>query len=172
MVGLGLVFAHMVNCRTSRDEGGKGLLNPQITLTVGDQDVVLKLTGPKSKNPNKVSVASSHRYGEGVFYGYIDADGNFSSRRGLPVAVISILERIAQNPAQGIAEIGRESGRCCYCRIQLTTVQSKIAGYGKRCQMNYGGWYPTTDETRTFLMDHPEILDGASDADRWVSLVG
>jgi len=167
LTGLGLIHAHLTNCRTSRETGGKGLLNPMVGLLVGNQNVVLKLAGPKSRNNGKVSVAEDHRYGVGQFYGWIDNNGNFTTRNPPPQTVINILKRVTQDPARVISEIGKESGRCCYCFAQLTTVQSKIAGAGKRCTLNYSVNYPNAEETRRILTNTPEILEGASDREKW-----
>lgn len=164
--GYASIHAHLADCRKSRDQGGKGLLHPMVGLLVGDQEVVLKLAGPKSRNHGKVSVASDHRYGHGQFYGWIDESGTFNTR-GCPQEVTDILDRVAQDPARVISEIGKESGRCCYCFAKLTTVQSKIAGCGKTCAGNYGVDYPLTAETRRIVADHPELLEGASDRDKW-----
>ena len=171
LTGLGLIHKHLADCRKSREDGGKGLLHPMVGLKVGDQEVVLKLAGPKSKNAGKVSVASDHRYGCGDFYGWIDANGDMDSKKPIPQAVADILTRVAVDPARVISEIGKESGRCCYCFAELTTVQSKIAGCGKTCADNYGAEYPLTAETRRFVLDHPEILEGASDRDKWEAAV-
>lgn len=166
--GFELIHEHLANCRKSRDNGGKGLLNPVVSLTVGDQTVALKLAGARSRNAGKVSVASDHRFGFGDFYGWISSDGSLESRGGVPEAVVEILRRVAVAPSVVISEIGKESGRCCYCLAELSTVQSKIAGAGRKCSENYGVFYPNTQEARDFIKDHPEVLDGASDFDRWV----
>lgn len=167
LTGLQLVHQHLANCRKSREEGGKGLLHPMVGLLVGDQNVVLKLAGSKSRYNGKVSVASDHRYGQGEFYGWIDENGNMDSKGPIPKAVVDILQRVAQDPARVISEIGKESGRCCYCFAKLTTVQSKIAGCGSTCADNYGADYPDTAATRLFVLDYPEILEGASDREKW-----
>lgn len=166
MTGLQLIHEHLANCRKSKADGGKGLLHPMVGLTVGGQDVVLKLAGPKSRNCGKVSVASDHRYGHGQFYGWIDESGNMTSK-GMPDAVKEILVRVAQDPARVISEIGKESGRCCYCFSELTTVQSKIAGAGKRCSDNYRVDYPTAAATRLILEEDAGVLEGASDREKW-----
>jgi hypothetical protein len=162
------IHEHLTNCREKRQKGGKGLLNPMVGLKVGDQEVVLKLAGKNSRNFGKVSVASSHRFGEGDFYGWIDGDGVFKPYGSVPKEVIGILDRVAVDPVRVISEIGKESGRCCYCFAELSTVQSKIAGCGPVCGDKWGAWYPNASEVRGFILDHPEILDGASDRDRWV----
>lgn len=161
------VVEHLSRCRQSREQGGKGLLNPMVGLTVNGQRVVLKLAGKKSRHEGKVSVASDHRYGHGQFYGWIGRDGQFSSRNA-PEGVMHILDIIADDPASAIAAIGKESGHCCYCFAELTTVQSKIAGCGETCARNYGSHYPNATETRQHIEQHPDVLDGASDRDRWI----
>jgi len=162
------IHEHLQECRTNRSNGGKGLLNPIIRLEVDGQTVVLKLAGSRSKNSGKVSVASDHRYGEGDFYGWIDTDGSFNARQGTPKQVIEILNSLADDPIAAIAAIGKESGRCCYCYAELTTVQSKIAGCGKKCADNYRIPYPTAAQTRQALETNPGLLDGASDSSRWI----
>jgi hypothetical protein len=164
--GFKAVHEHLLNCRESRDAGGKGLLHPMVGLQVGEQNIVLKLAGPKSKHNGKVSVASDHRYGQGDFYGWIDANGDFDTR-GIPQEGLDILNRVAANPVQAIEEIGKESGRCCYCFSELSQVGSKIAGCGKTCADNYGHDYPRAAAIRQFVAANPEILEGASDRDKW-----
>lgn len=166
LTGLHLIHAHLLACRTRKEEGGKGLLHPMVGLQVGDQQVVLKLAGAKSKNNGKVSVASDRRYGQGDFYGWIDADGNMTSK-GMPDAAKDILRRVGQDPATVISQIGKESGRCCYCFAELSRVGSKIAGCGKTCAANYGTDYPKAADIRAHVIDHPGVLEGSSDRDKW-----
>lgn len=137
---------------------------PTITLESNGVKAVLKLCGARSKHSGKVSVAESHKFGVGRFFGYIDVDG---SHRIQDAGVVALLTRVAVDPARVISEIGKESGHCCYCHAELTTVQSKIAGCGDTCGQNYNMWYPNAAEARKYLQDHPEILVGASDAHKW-----
>lgn len=145
---------------------GSTLKRPVITLIVGDQCVVLKVAGPSSRNAGKVSVASG-KFGQGDFYGYIDQNGEFRFR-SVPQSVIDILNRVAENPQNAIAQIGRESGHCCYCNAELSTVGSKLAGCGPVCAENYSAWYPTASEIRTHIINDSSILVGSSDSERWV----
>lgn len=161
------VVEHLSRCRQSRDEGGKGLLHPMVGMTVDGQHVVLKLAGRKSRHEGKVSVASDHRYGHGQFFGWIEKDGRFNTKNA-PAKVMHILDLLADDPAAAIAAIGKETGRCCYCFAELSTVQSKIAGCGETCARNYGVTYPNAAQTRQHIEQHPDVLDGASDRDRWV----
>jgi len=165
--GYGKIVDHLRECRERRQAGGKGLLYPTVHLTVGETTVVLKLCGLKSKRKGSVSVASSHRYGEGKFYGYISPDGEYEPWTGTPQGVFEILDCLKPNPAEGISELGKESGRCCYCLAELTQVQSKIAGCGKTCADNWNMPYPSAKETRAVLAVKPELLDGSTDRERW-----
>jgi hypothetical protein len=165
--GFKTIVDHLRRCRERRDAGGAGLLNPMVRVELSGVKFTLKLAGPKSKNYGKVSVAESHRFGEGTFYGWIDENGGFDRYRGCTNDVLALLQRIASDPASQINEIGKESGRCCYCWAELSQVQSKIAGCGKTCADNYGVPYPRAAETRAFIAEHPEVLVGATDAGKW-----
>jgi hypothetical protein len=167
VAGFKPIVDHLRHCRESRDAGGKGLLNPMVRIPLGEGEICLKLAGKNSRNPGYVSVASSHKYGEGQFYGWIDDDGNLDRRKSCGDDVIGLLNRVAADPANVINELGKELGRCCYCWAELSQVQSKIVGCGKKCASNYGVPYPNAAETREFVASHPEVLEGATDADRW-----
>lgn len=146
------------------------LKQPVIVLEVETgtdvQTVVLKYN-TRGKNPGSVGVSQSTRFGEGQFYGYIIGD-SFEPRSSCGgTEVVSILQRVASDPPRVISEIGRQSGRCCYCPAKLSQVQSKIAGCGKTCADNYGVDYPNAARTREILDHNADFLVGATDADRW-----
>lgn len=173
VAGFEKIHAHLTNCRKSKANGGKGLLHPVVTLLVGDEQVTLKLAGERSKHYGKLAVSESHRYGEGRFFGWIDEKGVFDvGARPMVIAVLKILQRVAADPAKVISEIGRESGHCCYCHTPLSQVGSKIAGCGSTCATNYGADYPKAAQIRAYIAKYPEILEGASDAEKWATPVG
>jgi hypothetical protein len=172
VTGLGSIVEHMEQCRARRDAGGAGLKNPQVRIKLNGVQFTLKLAGPNSRNRGCVSVAESHLFGEGDFYGWIQPNGEFKPRSVCSQGVIDLLQRIAQDPPTQINEIGKEAGMCCYCWSALSQVQSKIAGCGRTCARNYGVDYPNAAETREFVAQHPEVLTGSSDADRWVDSAG
>jgi hypothetical protein len=159
VTGMLAIVQHLVNASQT-------LKRPVIVLEVEDTTVVLKLnTG--GRRPGTVAVSESTRFREGQFYGYIDQD-SFEPRDSVTgTDVVEILQRVAVDPARVISEIGRQSGRCCYCPAKLTQVQSKIAGCGKTCSDNYGVEYPNAARTRSILLECPDYLVGATDADRW-----
>ena len=158
--GLGSILDHLVNA-------SKTLKRPTIQLEVEDQTVVLKLN-TSGNRPGTVAVSQSSRFQQGAFYGYIGLDGVFEPRNAADgTTVVQILQRVAINPSVVISEIGRQSGRCCYCPAKLTQVQSKVAGCGRTCADNYDVDYPNAARTREVLLRNPAYLVGASDADRW-----
>jgi hypothetical protein len=166
LTNLHKIHEHLTICRERRDNGGKGLKNPTVRLATKDQNLCFKLAGKNSRHFGKVSVAESHIFGEGQFYGWIDADGNMESK-GMPTTAKTLILEFGQDPVQVIGNIGRESGMCCYCNLKLTTVGSKITGYGKKCADNYGASYPAAAEIRDAIRQNPDVLEGASDRDRW-----
>ena len=143
------------------------LKKPCIVLTIGTITIALKICGSRSKKAGCLSVASSSKYGEGSFYGYVEPDGSFEPKFGTPGGAIELLQFVASDPARLISQIGRESGLCCYCNAPLTQVQSKIAGAGKTCAKNYNVPWPNAARTREIIRDNPEFLTGATDATRW-----
>jgi hypothetical protein len=169
--GFEKIVAHLQQCRDRREEGGAGLKNPCVRLELDGVTIALKLAGARSRNAGKVSVAQSHQFGVGDFYGWIDTDGQFDRRSCCGADTLALLQRVAEDPATQISEIGKESGHCCYCWSALTQVQSKIAGCGKTCARNYRAWYPNAAETRDFLQEHPQVIVGATDAERWENSV-
>lgn len=161
------IVEHMRQCRDNRNAGGAGLLNPMVRVELNGVRFTLKLAGGKSRHAGKVSVAESSHFGEGRFFGWIGVDGAFERYGACTNEVVALLQRIAADPAKEISEIGKESGHCCYCWAELSQVQSKIAGCGKTCADNYNVPYPNAEQTRAFVVEHPEVLVGATDADRW-----
>ena len=119
------------------------------------------------KSHRWASYHNHESFGEGRFYGYINEAGELERYGACGNDVIDLLNRIACDPAREISAIGRESGLCCYCSAGLTQVQSKIAGCGKTCADKYGVWYPNAKETREYLPEHPAVLVGATDANKW-----
>lgn len=53
-----------------------------------------------------------------------------------PAGAITI--SLAENPAKVAADYGRLSGRCCFCKIELTDEKSIAVGYGPQCARSYG----------------------------------
>ena len=151
------------------------LRQPTISLEIGPKPdantegftLVIKLC-TRGRRPGCLSVASSNRYSDrGTFYGYITEIGEFEPRLISSQVIVDTLLHVASDPARVISEIGRQSGRCCYCPAKLTQVQSKIAGCGKTCAANYDVDYPNAARTRSILSENTDYLVGATDSDRW-----
>lgn len=144
-----------------------GMKNPQIRIEYNGVKFTLKLAGKGSRNCGKVSVAESHRYGEGMFYGWIGTDGKYQRYSAASDALVAVLAEIATDPANSINKMGLQAGHCCYCWAALTQVQSRIVGCGKTCAAHYNVDYPSAAETRVYIAQHPDVLVGASDLERW-----
>lgn len=161
--GFGSIVEHMQNCYARREEvGGKGLLHPKVGVSSNNVSITMRYKS-SGRNAGRVSIADGE-----TFYGWINADGGYVRYRSATDDVVALLKRIATNPSVVINQLGRESGKCCYCLLDLTTVQSKIAGCGKKCSENWGVDYPDAAQTRSWLENNGyQILDGSTDAERW-----
>lgn len=160
-------YDYVAGCRERRENGGKGLKFPKIALKRDGHDLAIKLTGAGSRRPNHVSLAESHTFGAGKFYGYVTPEGHLKARGDLPEAIVSLLADLNTDANQTIADNGRELGCCCFCNAALSKVQSKIAGCGSTCAHNWGVPYPTAAEARAAIAERPELLTGSTDAERW-----
>ena len=150
-----------------RGAADSGMKNPQIRIEYNGVKFTLKLAGRGSRNCGKVSVAESHKFGEGAFYGWIGTDGKYQRYSAASDALVAVLAEIATDPATAINKMGLQAGHCCYCWAALTQVQSRMVGCGKTCSDHYNVPYPNAAETRRYIQDNPGVLVGASDAERW-----
>ena len=73
--------------------------------------------------------------------GYIAADGSVNFYRAATEAdrvdTVGLLTEFANDPAGVGARIGKMTSHCCFCSLELTTDESKDAGYGPKCAKNY-----------------------------------
>ena len=92
------------------------------------QGIKFTLTTSRSKVPGSINVASR----SGRWYGRI-VDGQFQPSRNCDDDVINFLKLFAATPDTMVTTYGRSSGYCCFCGIELTTDESKFAGYGPVC---------------------------------------
>ena len=111
------------------------LEHPAIVVPCSGQEVKLSLAGPASKHAGSVFITST-RF-RGPYYGRITSGGLFPGRDQLP-GLVELLETVACDPVGVLAEIGRTTGRCCYCKRKLDDPRSLAVGYGPTCAANYG----------------------------------
>jgi hypothetical protein len=115
---------------------------PKITLRVGHQPLQLSLAGERSKYEGQVQVTDGRGYGNNVWFGRVDHDGNWTQSRSVTAqevdAVGQFLRAFSQDPAAVAKQHGRLTGRCCFCNTALTDERSTAAGFGPTCAKNYG----------------------------------
>ena len=93
----------------------------------------------EGKYPDSITIATGSKREGGIWYGSIRTDGSlYASRIPMTAAVAACLAKLADDPQGTIAEEGRKTGRCCYCKIELTDPVSVELGYGPICAKHYG----------------------------------
>lgn len=104
--------------------------------------LMLALAGAKSKTPGVINVTDGGKYGENIWYGRINQDGNFEPNKKIPSddldKVVGILAALALDPAKTVAGHGKLTGNCSFCDLPLTADNSTAVGYGPICAKNFG----------------------------------
>jgi hypothetical protein len=115
---------------------------PKITLQVEHQPIQLSLAGSRSKYEGQVQVTDGGAYGSNVWFGRVDAAGNWTQGRAASEqdleTVSRFLRAFSQDPAGTAKKHGRLTGRCCFCNTALKDETSTAAGFGPVCAKNYG----------------------------------
>lgn len=106
---------------------GKGLFLRGLAIT----------PAPKhGNNPGCVYVKSDHL----GYLGKLSPDGAFHAVSSVPLArewpVLESLEDVEIGGTEFLARVGRESGICCFCNLELTDPESIQRGYGPVCAKN------------------------------------
>lgn len=79
---------------------------------------------------------------------------------GVSKALIALLDSFAADPAAISAEMGRNTGSCCFCNRVLTCAESRSVGYGPICAGRYGlAWGHTPAG-----FDSPTIVHGTRES--------
>ena len=119
---------------------GTHLKRPKIRfdVTATGHPVALALTGPAARVPGAVNVSDGGKFREGTWFGRILPDGTFEQSKDCTPGVLKFLGDFAQDPAKFAAEHGIKTGRCCFCRLELTDPRSTKVGYGPICAGHFG----------------------------------
>ncbi|MCC6360652.1 MAG: hypothetical protein IT450_18080 [Phycisphaerales bacterium] len=131
------------------DKAADRLKFPRVEFEYLDTSVVLARTS-RGQYPGSVSIfyLAGHQY---VWCGRIDRDGSHFIAAGrcpnveTRCRINSALETMADDPEKFAAAYGRKSGRCCFCRRNLTDPGSVQSGYGKVCANHFGLSWPRKD---------------------------
>jgi len=117
---------------------GKNLKFPKITFQIGDEEVILRLGGDKSKYKDLIVVHSPGGYGRNKWFGHISAEGQWMPGHHSNEEISKFVVAFAADPVKIAKAYGKNSGRCCFCHRELTDIFSLDNGYGKKCAENYG----------------------------------
>lgn len=114
---------------------------PKLRLAIGNQPVVLALSGEKAKVKGVINVTDGGPYGANKWYGRVSEDGTwkqgFGSFPELP-KVAELLQRLGESPEDTAAEYGLLTGYCCFCNRKLTDEKSTAVGFGSTCASQWG----------------------------------
>lgn len=116
---------------------------PRIDLRTEELGTVqLALSGAKSKTPNTINVTDGKPFGQNVWYGRVDKEGNWT--KGFKVngqaesVLFKLLTALAEDPAGTAKKSAILNGKCCFCNTKLTDKRSTAAGYGETCSKKWG----------------------------------
>jgi len=112
---------------------------PKISLTTeSGGTVMLSLAGAKAAKPGTINVTDGKPYGQNIWYGRVDAVGNWEKSYNATDEVGNLLKELSNNPAGFAANYGHKHGSCCFCNKTLTQANSVTAGFGPVCADNWG----------------------------------
>jgi hypothetical protein len=116
------------------DARGRGLKYPKLRVldTDGQTELVLSLTGKKSKVPGSVCVLRDWDY-----VGVVRPSGDVIGR-SFDNQLVERLKEIAGDPAKAASDYGALMGSCSFCGKSLTDAGSVAVGYGPVCAKKWG----------------------------------
>lgn len=116
-----------------------GLKFPKLRVldSNGTSELVLGLTGARSKVPGSVTVKR-----DGVYVGLVrptgEVIGSWDDPSLFDDALIAHLQEVAENPAKLAKSYAQYCGECSFCGKTLTDAGSIEVGYGPVCAKNWG----------------------------------
>lgn len=115
---------------------------PKIRLrTKNGLDIVLYVSGPKSRLPDMVNITDGGASWERAWFGRINREGVWSHSEDVKPNQVSdiqaLLTKLAKDPAKVASDYGRLTGNCCFCYRPLKDERSTQVGYGPVCASNF-----------------------------------
>ena len=123
------------------DAAGSTLTRTKIHLiTDSGKEVVVRSNRRKAESN---SVLYVHHHGadnnRDAQFGHISkATASWNFTPATSEEVRAVMATFRDNPIQTVIDMGRKSGRCCFCSLPLTDERSTAHGYGKICAGHYG----------------------------------
>lgn len=109
------------------------LKHPKLTFSLDFGTVRLHVAGERSRYSGQIMVTDGGGYYSGIYYGRIDADGQFYPSDAVKPDLLNFLNAFSEDPAGMASQYGKESGNCCFCSRKLTDERSLDVGYGPVC---------------------------------------
>lgn len=140
----------------ARENGAKA---PKLTYPAGDANSTHRIrfstAGAGSQYHGDVQITDGGPFGDNEYYGRMDpATGTILTKRAIPAPVLALLQAIDADPTAFSKVAGWLTSTCCYCSRELTTAESRGAGYGPICAAKYS--LPWGSET---AKDAPTMAD-------------
>ncbi len=88
--------------------------------------------------PNYLYITLWAGNNELAYLGKVTKDGILSFSDSATDQHKKLIQQIYENPVEALAQIGRDTGTCCYCGRPLTHPDSVKTGYGPICAEKYG----------------------------------
>ncbi len=121
------------------EKAAKGGKWPRITINADGFEFYLYMSGQQAMIPNVLNVKGPGGFDQHKWYGRITIDGAWDQRhKEVDERMADALSRLAMDPVGTAAMYGRLSGKCCFCKKQLTDAPSVDAGYGPVCAKRWG----------------------------------
>lgn len=111
-----------------RDDGFKKF--PKMILKIEEQVVVMALS-----RKGTVNVTDGGPYRANKYFGAIQPGGSYREGAAITPDVRTLLHAIEENAADAVKRYS--TGKCCFCRKELTTRESRTVGYGQTCAKNH-----------------------------------
>ena len=153
------------------EKAAKGGKWPRITINADGFEFYLYVSGQKAMIPGMINVKRNGDNGIFDWFGRITPDGAWDQRhKEVDERMADALSRLAMDPVGTAAMYGRLSGKCCFCKKQLTDAPSVDAGYGPVCAKRWGlAWggkqygKPYTESLNAFVQEQnaPYVLNGS-----------
>jgi Family of unknown function (DUF6011) len=113
----------------------QNLKYPKIRLQLGQETIIVKLAGDRSKYTGQLMVTNDAAYGasNNKYFGRVTKEGAIVAGRDLTSAVEELLQEFATHPVEVAQRYGKLTGNCMFCGLKLTDEDSTACGYGPVC---------------------------------------
>lgn len=120
------------------DKAAIKLKRVKVKLATENSPVVFARAGAMSKYSGQIMITDGGPFGDNVYFGRIDTNGEFFPTRNADDSVKGLIREFADNPSDTAGKYGRLTGGCSFCNKPLKDERSTSVGYGPVCAENFG----------------------------------